>query len=107
MKCIYRRLVRAGVLCAAAWPMGIHAQQGTYPYKPVVVVVPAGPGSVSETEGRIHLSRLGEILGQQFVFDFFGFYKFLSETFIGSQADPKVFKAFAHRLEGTHQGLGG
>lgn len=72
MKRNHRRLVHSCLLGAAALPLAIHAQQGAYPAKPVVVVVPAGPGSVSETEGRIHLSRLGEILGQQFVLDFKG-----------------------------------
>ena len=53
------------IACGAA-----HAQRGVYPLKPVTMVVAAAPNSVSETEGRIHLSKLSETLGQPFVMDF-------------------------------------
>jgi len=72
MKRMHRWLLGTGVFFAAALPLASHAQQGIYPLKPVTVIIPAGPGSVSETEGRIHLSRLGETLGQQFILDFKG-----------------------------------
>lgn len=47
-----------------------HGQRGVYPLKPVTMVVAAAPNSVSETEGRIHLGKLSETLGQPFVMDF-------------------------------------
>ncbi len=72
MKRMHRWLLGTGVFFAAALPLASHAQQGIYPLKPVTVIIPAGPGSVSETEGRIHLSRLSETLGQQFILDFKG-----------------------------------
>ncbi len=57
------------VLASLAAPAGM-AQQGTYPSKPVMVIIPIAPGSVSETEGRIHMTKLSENLRQQFVIDF-------------------------------------
>lgn len=46
------------------------AQQGPYPNRPVTVIIPFTPGSVAETEGRVHFARVGENLRQQFLFDF-------------------------------------
>ncbi len=49
---------------------GALAQQGTYPNKPVTVVLPVTPASSVETEGRVHINKLSEMLGQPIVFDF-------------------------------------
>ena len=46
------------------------AQQGPYPNRPVTVIIPFTPGSVAETEGRVHFARVAESLRQQFLFDF-------------------------------------
>ncbi len=61
------RVVSLALSCAA---FSAFAQQGTYPNKPVTVVLPVTPASSVETEGRVHFGRLSEMLGQPFVFDF-------------------------------------
>lgn len=44
-----------------------HAQD--YPVRPVTIVVPYGPGGLSDAMGRLAASRLQEALGQPFVVD--------------------------------------
>lgn len=59
-------------ICTCLAVTGAHAQsaQSAYPNRPVTVVLPLAPGGVGETEGRIHLGKLTENLGQPFVLDF-------------------------------------
>lgn len=70
----------SGAICLASlMPAGIAfdavAQQGPYPNSPnspnspIKVIIPFTPGSVAETEGRVHFARGGENLRQQFRFD--------------------------------------
>ena len=49
---------------------GAIAQQPAWPARPVTLIVPTAPGSVSENEGRIHMARLAENLHQSFIMDF-------------------------------------
>ncbi len=58
----------AAVLCMATG--GAVAQQPSYPAKPVMIIIPTAPGSVSENEGRIHMAKLSENLRQPVVIDF-------------------------------------
>jgi tripartite-type tricarboxylate transporter receptor subunit TctC len=46
---------------------GAHAQQ--YPNRPLRAIVPIAPGGGTDTTGRLVLTRLGEVLGQQIVVD--------------------------------------
>ena len=46
---------------------GLHAQ--TYPNRPLRAIVPIAPGGGTDTTGRLVLTRLGEVLGQQIVVD--------------------------------------
>lgn len=57
-------LVLALVLSEIA---GVHAQ--TYPNRPLRAIVPIAPGGGTDTTGRLVLTRLGEVLGQQIVVD--------------------------------------
>lgn len=57
-------LVLALVLFEVA---GVHAQ--TYPNRPLRAIVPIAPGGGTDTTGRLVLTRLGEVLGQQIVVD--------------------------------------
>ena len=56
---------------AAAGPLLAQpAPTANYPSKPVVVIIPFTPGSVAETEGRVHFAEVSRSLRQQFLFDF-------------------------------------
>ena len=46
---------------------GLHAQ--SYPGRPLRAIVPIAPGGGTDTTGRLVLTRLGEVLGQQIVVD--------------------------------------
>ena len=46
---------------------GLHAQ--SYPSRPLRAIVPIAPGGGTDTTGRLVLTRLGEVLGQQIVVD--------------------------------------
>jgi tripartite-type tricarboxylate transporter receptor subunit TctC len=59
----------AAMVCAC-FAASAAAQQPAYPSKPVTVIIPFTPGSSQETEGRVHMNRLAEQLGQPFVIDF-------------------------------------
>ena len=43
------------------------AQEGSYPAKPIVIVVPASPGGVTDALGRMLAQRFGDAWGQQAV----------------------------------------
>ena len=59
-------LVCAGLVGLAAWP-GLALAQGSWPAKPVSLVVPYPPGGTSDVVGRLLAQRLREELGQTFV----------------------------------------
>lgn len=64
--------VLAGVLLvvAASLMPATHARaQGTYPNRPIKMIIPFAPGGASDFVGRIMSNRLGEILGQQIVIE--------------------------------------
>ncbi len=56
----------AGLVGLAAWP-GLALAQGSWPAKPVSLVVPYPPGGTSDVVGRLLAQRLREELGQTFV----------------------------------------
>ena len=56
----------AGLVSLAAWP-GLALAQGSWPAKPVSLVVPYPPGGTSDVVGRLLAQRLREELGQTFV----------------------------------------
>ncbi len=61
-------LAWAGVLSLGlAAPFTVHAQN--YPTKPVRVIVPFSPGGAADVPGRILLTKLSEVLGQQVLVD--------------------------------------
>lgn len=70
----FRRLVRAAgvmssyALICAALSFGSAAAQD-WPTRPVKVVVPNGPGGVSDTLARLTSTRLAKMFGQPFVID--------------------------------------
>lgn len=57
-------LVGAAVLATVA-----SAASAAYPEKPVRFVLPNAPGAATDTVARIFASKLGEIMGQQFIID--------------------------------------
>ena len=65
----YRRSVRCIVLCAAMWPMAAPGQTGSYPAKPVRIIVPFPAGGSVDFNARAIADRLAEQLGQQIVID--------------------------------------
>jgi tripartite-type tricarboxylate transporter receptor subunit TctC len=58
-------LVAGSLLASGSVPLA--AQD--YPAKPVRVIVPNAPGSLNDTVARLVFSRVGEMLGQQFIVD--------------------------------------
>ncbi|HEX2554900.1 MAG TPA: tripartite tricarboxylate transporter substrate-binding protein [Microvirga sp.] len=63
---ISRRSLMAGLVLAASGLPGARAQ-GTYPARPVRIIVPFGAGGVADITIRIVAEKLGERLGQRFV----------------------------------------
>jgi tripartite-type tricarboxylate transporter receptor subunit TctC len=55
-------------LAIAAWPAGA-AAQGSYPDKPIKLIVPQAPGSATDTVARILANALGPELGQTIVIE--------------------------------------
>jgi tripartite-type tricarboxylate transporter receptor subunit TctC len=64
-----RRSLRRIVLCAAMWPFAAPAQTGSYPHKPLRVIVPFPPGGSVDFNARAIGDKLAEQLGQQIVVD--------------------------------------
>jgi tripartite-type tricarboxylate transporter receptor subunit TctC len=55
-------------LAMGAWPLG-GAAQGSYPDKPIKLIVPQAPGSATDTVARILANALGPELGQTIVIE--------------------------------------
>lgn len=49
---------------------GAALAQGSYPVRPVTIIVPVAPGAATENEGRVWSTRLSEQMKQQFIMDF-------------------------------------
>jgi tripartite-type tricarboxylate transporter receptor subunit TctC len=60
------RLVLAAVL-ACSFLSTTHAQTGKWPEKPVRIIIAAAPGGGDDFVTRLLASKLGELLGQQFI----------------------------------------
>ena len=69
IKPMLKRVV--GAVCGLALLLSAaHAgAQGTYPMRPIKMIIPFAPGGASDFVGRIISNRLGEILGQQIVIE--------------------------------------
>ncbi len=64
----FKNLLWAGALgLGLAAPFAAHAQ--SYPSKPVRVIVPFSPGGAADVPGRILMTKLSEVLGQQVIVD--------------------------------------
>ncbi|MGB3290114.1 MAG: tripartite tricarboxylate transporter substrate binding protein [Burkholderiaceae bacterium] len=63
------RLAAAALAAAACTlvPMAAQAQAAAYPTKPINLIVPFGPGSVTDLLGRIVAKALGDSLGQSVI----------------------------------------
>lgn len=57
-------MIRAGIAALAVVGGSAAAQAGSYPDKPVRLIVPFGPGSVTDQLARITADKLGKTLGQ-------------------------------------------
>jgi tripartite-type tricarboxylate transporter receptor subunit TctC len=64
-----RRLIVAAAAAAALWPGLAFAQAGTWPDKPVRVVVPWAAGGITDILARLVAQKLSDRFGQQFVID--------------------------------------
>ncbi len=67
-----RRRVLDAALAApwlALWPLVARAQAEAWPTRPVTMVIPFPPGSISDVIGRAVSERLGRALGQTLVID--------------------------------------
>jgi len=66
-----RTAVTAGALSAVMAVTGMVAgnawSQANYPSKPVRIIIPAGPGGVTDLQVRLAASKLSKSLGQQFL----------------------------------------
>lgn len=65
----YRGSVRCVVLFAAMWPLTVAGQTGSYPSKPLRLIVPFPAGGSVDFNARAISDRLAEHLGQQIVID--------------------------------------
>ena len=67
-----RQLVKAWTVLGAAtawYAPSLWGQKGTYPQRPVKLIVPNAPGSSVDTIGRLFANRLGPLLGQALAVD--------------------------------------
>ena len=65
--------VFASVACVAALAapaLALAQGAGNYPNKPIIVVVPVGPGGATDVETRVWTTKMTESLGQQFVLEY-------------------------------------
>ncbi|ONG54802.1 transporter [Pseudoroseomonas deserti] len=62
---------RRGVMAAglALAPMGLRAQEGNFPTRPVTLINAYPPGGVTDTATRVLAERMGQVLGQNVVVD--------------------------------------
>jgi tripartite-type tricarboxylate transporter receptor subunit TctC len=65
----YRRSVRSIVLFAAMWPVAASGQAGSYPSKPLRLIVPFPAGGSVDFNARAISDKWAEHLGQQIVID--------------------------------------
>lgn len=63
----WRALVAAALSPLLLWPAAGWSQAGSYPARPVTMVVPFGPGSLTDTLARVVGQRLSPVLGQPVV----------------------------------------
>lgn len=66
-----KKLLLSALMCAmgaAAWAPAM-AQEGTYPTKPITLVVPFPAGGATDVLGRVIAKKLGDKLGQNVVVD--------------------------------------
>lgn len=64
---IRRRTILTATMLAAAGLAGPAMAQGSYPDRPIRVIVPFAAGSASDVVGRIVLDKMADSLGQRFV----------------------------------------
>ncbi|HVG05474.1 MAG TPA: tripartite tricarboxylate transporter substrate binding protein [Burkholderiaceae bacterium] len=69
LSAVTRRMLVALLACGAAFPYAAFAQAGTYPNKPVRVVVGVPPGGATDLVARLVAEQLSKQTGQQFVVD--------------------------------------
>ncbi len=62
-------LLLGAVLSLSALPVSPALSQGSYPAKPIRLVVPFTPGGVTDTSGRLIAEQLSKRLGQQVIVD--------------------------------------
>ena len=64
--------IPAWLACAAAaFPVLAQAQgAGSFPSKPVTLIIPFAPGGPVDIEGRRHAAKMTEVMGQTFLLDF-------------------------------------
>src|SRR5665213_1514602 len=98
-----RRTLLAGL--AAAPLAGRAAAQGTYPDRPVRVLVPYPPAGGADTTARILYAKIGQLLGQQFVIENRGGAGGTIGEAIVAKADPDGYfilhDATAHSVNGA------
>ena len=66
-RCFFRQAFAALLFAVSVGPA--HAAQPQYPVRPIRVLVPQSPGASNDTITRIIATKMGEVLGQQFVID--------------------------------------
>jgi tripartite-type tricarboxylate transporter receptor subunit TctC len=84
-----RRRVLSGAAATLATPLVTRsARAQDWPTKPVRVIVPYPPGGGADTVSRIFFTKLGEVMGQQFVIDNRGGAGGTIAAAVAAKADP-------------------
>jgi tripartite-type tricarboxylate transporter receptor subunit TctC len=84
-----RRRVLSGAAATLATPfLATFARAQDWPTKPVRVIVPYPPGGGADTVSRIFFTKLGEVMGQQFVIDNRGGAGGTIAAAVAAKADP-------------------